>query len=136
MDHLQLLFIRIFLCTSLAATLAWIADYSRDRWWRNIIGRNLATKTVIIALLLLVSLLSAFFRLTPGFIYWLRWADIVLLASIGPVMVWRMVVFRKVAGAAVRCPAGHWAASGANYCQECGIPMPGGPGAGRPLADS
>jgi hypothetical protein len=134
-DPVQLLLTRICLCTSLAGTLAWIFDYSRDKWWNNVVGRNLATKTIIIALLLIVSLLGAFFRLTPGFIYWLRWADITLLAAIGPVMVWRMFVFRRVTAATVRCPAGHFVSSGARYCPQCGTFMPGAVPEERPVAD-
>lgn len=139
-DQLQLLLSKIFLCTSLAGTLAWIADYSRDKWWNNVVGQNLVTKTVIIALLLMTSLLGAFFRLSPGFIYWLRWFDIGLLACLGPVMVWRIVVFRRVSGAVVRCRNGHVVSSGARYCPECGVRMSDGDledsPADLPVADS
>lgn len=125
---------RIFLCTSLAASLAWTVDYSMNGAWRNPVGKNLIVKTLIIVGLLTVSALASFFRLSPFWIMVIRWADLGLIAVIGPVMVWRMRVFRKYAGAVIRCSNGHFVSSGALFCPQCGIPVRQ-PGLADPLPD-
>lgn len=114
---------RIFLCTSLLASLAWTADYSRTGAWRNVVGRNLLTKTVIICALLTISLLGSLLRFDPFWLRVLAWTDLVLIAAIGPVMLWRMLVFRKVSVSVVRCLNGHFVSAEAVYCPQCGVPV-------------
>lgn len=126
-DPVQVLLLRIFMCTAFGMSVAWIIDYSRTRWWRNVVGQNLVAKTSIISALLLISILGSFLRLSPGALITLRWAYIVLLACIGPVMAWRMVVFSRVSGAVHQCLNGHWVSDVARYCPVCGIPIPGHP---------
>lgn len=133
-DAVFILLLRLFEATSLGASLAWIVDYTRQRGWHNIVGRNLLTKTVIITLLLLIGFLTSLFRFSPGVEEFLSWAYLVLLAAIGPVMVWRMAVLRRVGTAVVTCPAGHTVTAAARYCPECGILLPPSP-PGKAVAD-
>ena len=127
LDPTFVLLYRIFLCTSLTGSLLWIADYSRSGWWRNPVGKNLVTKTAIITLLLAISLVGSLVRLDPLALEILRWCDLVLLAAIGPVMVWRMVVFHWIAGEVIACPAGHEISSASNFCPHCGLRVVPGP---------
>lgn len=121
---------RVFLCTSLAGCVSWIADYSRaNYWWRNPVGMNLVIKTSIIALLLVVSLVSSFMRGDVAVQEIVMWAYLVLLGLIGPVMVWRMVIFQRISGAITECPAGHLVTRAATFCPKCGLRVGGGPAA-------
>ena len=112
--------LRIALCEALAGSLMWMAEYSLRRGWRNLVGRNLLAKTAILCGLLLIGLLGSLLRFSPFWLEVLRWCDLVLVAAIGPVMVWRMAVFRRVGGAVARCPDGHYVSAGARYCPQCG----------------
>lgn len=125
---LIIILLRIFMSTSLLCSLAWIVDYSRQRGWHNIVGRNLLTKTVIITVLLMIGLLTSLFRFSLDVELFLGWVYVALLAAIGPVMVWRMVVLHQVSDAVAHCPAGHVVSAGARYCPECGLPLGGAGG--------
>jgi hypothetical protein len=114
---------RIFLSTSLAGCLAWVVDYTRQRGWHNVAGQNLLTKTTILALLLLIGLLTSLFRFSHDVEVVLSWAYVVLLAAIGPVMVWRMWVFHRLGSVTAKCPAGHVVPVSARYCHVCGQPI-------------
>lgn len=120
-NHLMAFLLKLFTCTSLVGSLAWIVDYSRDKWWRNVVGKNLVTKTIIICLLLGIALAFDFFTLSALAREILLWCYIVLLGCIGPVMVWRMWVFHKVSGNVIRCPNGHFVTAGVTYCSQCGF---------------
>lgn len=122
-DPVLLLLSRIFLCTSLAGTLAWVGYYFRLRGWDNPVGRNWLAVKLVIAGLLLDGLLASFFRFNPLVMRVLSWADVVLLAAIGPFMVWRMRMFRRLAALPDRCPAGHPVPVSARYCPQCGIAL-------------
>lgn len=122
-DPVQLDLFRAALCVALAGSLMWVAEYSLRRGWRNPVGRNLLAKTVIICCLLLISLLASLLHFSRGGLEVLFWCDLALIAAIGPVMAWRMAVFRRVGGAVARCPAGHFVSAGALYCPQCGLPV-------------
>jgi hypothetical protein len=121
---LLLLLDKVFICTSLAGSLAWIADYSRRKWWRNPVGRTLMAKTVIIAALLSLSALQLFFNLNRYDSIAVAWLGVALLGLIGPVMVWRMAVFHRVSRPAARCANGHPLPMLARYCPQCGVAAP------------
>jgi hypothetical protein len=123
-SHAVVILLRVFETTSLLGSLAWITDYTRQRGWHNVAGRNLLTKTVIIASLLLLGLLLSLFRFNPLIEEILYWLYVALLAAIGPVMVWRMVVFHRLGGATRKCPAGHVVPVTDKYCHVCGQLIP------------
>lgn len=124
--HLFIVLSRVCIGTGLAGSLAWLVDYARHHGLRNVVGRTLLTKTAIITALLALSLLSSFFRPASRAEEALAWASLALVALIGPAMVWRLAVFRRVS-AAVTCPDGHPAPVSARFCPECGQPVPQGP---------
>ena len=118
---LYLLLIKIAIAVALGCSLLWIADYSRNQWWKNSVGLTLVTKTSIISVLLGIQLVTFFVRLDPLWLDIVRWTDLVLVALVGPIMVWRMVVFQRVAGAIVSCSNGHHVSSAVTYCPMCGV---------------
>lgn len=120
---LYLLLIKVAISVSLGASLLWIADYSRSQWWKNSVGLTLVTKTGIIAVLLAIQLVTFFVRLDPEWLDIVRWTDLFLVALVAPVMVWRMVIFQRVAGAIVSCSNGHQVSSAVAYCPMCGVKM-------------
>ena len=120
---LYLLLAKIIIGIALVCSIAWVIDYSRARAWSNPVGQTLLAKTVIITLLLCFSELSAFFRFRPMELQVVRWSDLVLLALIGPVMVWRMRVFHQLGGAFTLCSNGHRVSAAAKFCPLCGVPM-------------
>jgi protein-S-isoprenylcysteine O-methyltransferase Ste14 len=108
---------------ALAGTVAWLADYTRSRWWRNPLSANLAAKTIIIIAFCAMTALSLFFSLNRLDSEVVSWCLVILLGSIGPVMAHRIWAFRRL-GEARRCPEGHAVSVTARYCPECGRPVP------------
>lgn len=115
---------KVFVLTSLASCLAWIVEYTLNRGWRNSLGRTLLTKTALLAGLLGLSALSAFFHLNRTTSLWVAWVAVVMLGLIGPVMLWRMWVFRRLQHASRRCPNGHPVTPLARFCPRCGVRIP------------
>lgn len=122
-SHFYLLLAKIIIGITLGCSIAWIIDYSRTGAWHNPVGQTLLTKTVIISLLLAVSELSSIFRFNAEVLNIIRWSDLVLIALVAPVMVWRMVVFHRVGGAFTLCTNGHRVSAAAHYCPLCGVTM-------------
>jgi hypothetical protein len=92
-----ILLLRIVLIAGFVSLLAWIADYTRMApWWTNPIGRTLVTKTAVIAALLIPTTLSLFLNLNRTTSNIVAWLDVVLIGLVTPVMLWRIVVFRKI----------------------------------------
>jgi hypothetical protein len=118
---LLMLFSKIFLGTALAGMIAWVVDYSLQHGWQNPLGRTLLVKTVILLALLGLSALSLYFNLN---LLVLEWVQVILLGLVGPVMVWRMVAFRRVSSATLRCPNGHVVSMLARFCPVCGARVP------------
>lgn len=118
---------KIFVLTSLGGCLSWIGEYTWNSGWRNVIGRTLLAKTSLLAGLLALTAVSLFLPLDAPWRLALSWAGVILLGLIGPVMVWRLLVFRKVSKAVQACPNGH-RISAARYCPQCGVLIPPPPG--------
>lgn len=96
-DQAIILALKIVLIGGFVSLLAWIADYSRMApWWDNPIGRTLVTKTALIAALLVPTTLSLFFNLNRLTSHLVAWVDVVLIGMVTPVMLWRIIVFRKI----------------------------------------
>lgn len=96
-DQLIILLFKIGCVAGFVSIVAWIALYTRlARWWRNPIGRTLVAKSALLAGLLVPTMLSLFFHLTPLTSHVAAWTDVVLINLIAPVMVWRSVVWTKI----------------------------------------
>lgn len=112
---------KVFVLTSLAGCLAWIWEYTRGQGWRNEVGRTLLAKTSLLAALLALSALSLYLHLPWFWQLVLGWSGVVLLGAIGPVMIWRLLVFRRIGRSVLSCPAGHQVSLAARYCPDCGL---------------
>lgn len=115
---------RVFVLTSMLGCAAWIVEYSVNRGWRNSMGRTLLTKTSLLTALLALSALSSWFGLNRNTSLAIAWIGMALLGAIGPVMVWRIVVFHRIGQASRHCPAGHRVSFTALFCPECGTRLP------------
>ena len=107
-DQLILLLLKIILIADVISIVAFVADYTRlAPWWRNPVGRTIVTKDALLVLVLIPSILSMFFTFNRLSSHIAAWVDVVLLGSMAPVMLWRIVVWRRVqAGKADEPPAG------------------------------
>lgn len=98
-DRLILLMLKVVLCADVAATLAFIGDYSRLtrwRWVRNPIGRTIVVKDILLVGAFLPSILSLFVNFSRLTSHIAAWADIGLFAGIGACMAWRILVFERI----------------------------------------
>lgn len=99
-DQLIALLLKIALISGFVSLVAWIAVYTRlARWWRNPLGRTLVVKSALIAGLFVPTTLSLFFNLNRLDSRIAAWADVVLIGAVAPVMIWRTVVWVKLARA-------------------------------------
>lgn len=120
---IMILLLQIGVPLALAGTIAWLADYSRTRWWRHVVGRNLTIKTLIIFALLIISAIDVFAPPSYRLELILAWCEVGLVWLIGPVLFWRLVIFRRLANSARHCPNGHAVLPTARYCPQCAHPM-------------
>lgn len=78
---------------------AFIACYSRwARWWANAIGRTIVIKDFLLIVAFIPSLLSLFLNFNRLTSHIAAWIDIAMIGLISPVMIWRVLVFRKIHG--------------------------------------
>ena len=117
---LMLPILRLVLATALAGSAGWLAWYIRRGGWGNALGRVLIIDRLIIIALLSLSALSVYLGLNRFDSIAVGWADIGLLSTIGPVMVWLIFVVRRATNATRRCPEGHLVSVLARYCPRCG----------------
>lgn len=111
--------LKVFLVTALAGSGAWLLWYWK-RGWGNPLGRVLIIDRIIIIALLGLSALSIFAGLNRQTSLAVAWLQIGLIASIGPVMAWLLVVVRRAGRSVRRCPDGHPLPAQARYCPRCG----------------
>lgn len=123
MPALLILLLRVSIVTALAGSGAWLLWYWR-RGWGNPLGRVLIIDRIIIIALLGVSAVSIFAGLNRQTSLAAAWAQVGLIASIGPVMVWLLAVVRRAGRSVRRCPDGHPVPAQARYCPRCGRPAP------------
>ena len=100
-DALLLLLFKIVITADVAASLLFVADYTRlTRWgaWSraNPIGRTIVIKSLLLAMALVPSMLSLFFRFNRLTSHVAAWFDIAVFAGIAVVLAWRIAVFERV----------------------------------------
>lgn len=118
--HILILLDRVAVLIALAGCLAWIWEYTVNQGWRNPMGRTLLSKTSLLTGLLALSAVSLLISLSRLWQEVFAWAGLAMLAMIGPVMAWRMIVFRRVSRATRMCPNGHAISLTAAFCPVCG----------------
>jgi hypothetical protein len=91
------LLLRVFLISGFASIVLWVVLYSAwAKWWKNVVGRTIVVKDVLIGLLLIPTSLSLFFNLSRLDSLTTAWADVVLIGLITPVMAWRIVSWSRL----------------------------------------
>jgi len=96
-DQLIVLLLKIILIADVVAIAAFIGEYWRlAPWWRDPIGRTIVTKDILLLLALIPSVLSLFLKFSRLTSHIAAWLDVVVLGAMGPVMVWRIVVWHRV----------------------------------------
>jgi len=96
-DELLLRCLQIVLISGFLSLAGWVAVYTKlAPWWRNPIGRTLVTKTTLIAVMFIPSILALFFHFSRQGSRVAAWVDIALIGAVTPVMVWRTVVWLRL----------------------------------------
>jgi hypothetical protein len=99
-DELILLCLKIGLIAGFIALGAWVLLYSRltrRAAWTDPIGQTLIIETLLLAGLFVPSILSLFFHLNRFDSRIVAWLDVALIGLVTPVMLWRCLVFLKIA---------------------------------------
>jgi hypothetical protein len=77
--------------------LAWILQYSwYQPWWKDPIGRTFVYIDVLLLLVFVPLLISAWWHLTISVTVWLSWLLVVAILAVPVVLAWRMVVWRNI----------------------------------------
>jgi hypothetical protein len=96
-DALLILLFRIVIIADLIAVAAFVLTYTvLAAWWRDIIGRTIVTKDILLGLALIPTLLGLFFHFNDTTSRLSAWIDVVLFAGIAATMAWRCVIWTKI----------------------------------------
>ena len=93
-EQVILVLLKVFCLTGFCSIALWITVYTRvAKWWTNPIGRSLVLKSSLLAMLLVPTALSLFFKFNRLTSDVAGWVDTVLIGAITPVMLWRSVIW-------------------------------------------
>lgn len=82
---------------SLVTIAAFVGYYTvLARWWRSPIGLTIVAKDIALILVLLPSVLSMFFQFNRLTSYVAAWFDVGSFTMVPVIMVWRIVVWRRL----------------------------------------
>jgi hypothetical protein len=96
-EQALILAFKIVEVASVATIAAFVGCYSKwARWWENPIGRTLVFKDIALVLVLIPSILSIFIDFSRFTSRIAGWFDVGALALVPVIMVWRVLVFRKI----------------------------------------
>jgi hypothetical protein len=96
-DQWILLAFKVVEIASVVTIVVFIACYSVWAKWRsNAIGRTIVYKDIALILVLLPSILSIFINFNRLTSHIAAWFDVASFAAVPVVMVWRILVFRKI----------------------------------------
>lgn len=96
-DQIILLLFKVVLIAGMTSIAAFVVQYTLlAPWWRDQLGRTLVIKDILLTLVLVPSVLALFFRFGRASGHIAAWFDIAVFGAITPVMIWRMLVWRKV----------------------------------------
>lgn len=96
-DQLILLVSKGVLLADLTSIIVFIATYTKlAPWWSSQIGRTIVIKDILLVLILIPSILSLFFSFNRFTSHIAAWINIVLLAALVPIMLWRTQVWVKL----------------------------------------
>lgn len=82
----------------LVTVLAFVIQYTwYAPWWRDPLGRTIVIKDLcLVAAIAPMLVLRWLLQNDPGWLTFFRWLSLAMVAAIAPVMIWRMVVWRKI----------------------------------------
>ena len=82
---------------SVLTIAAFVAYYTKVAdWWAHPVGRTIVLKDLALILVLIPSILSIFFHFNRLSSYIAAWFDVASFALVPVIMVWRIVVWRKI----------------------------------------
>lgn len=87
--------LKVAVISGLCSLVLWMIVYTvLAPWWRNIIGRTLIAKSLLVAGLLIPAGLTLYFPDLNRTV--ITWVDLILIGLITPIMIWRTVVWLKL----------------------------------------
>lgn len=96
-DDAILLAFKIVEVASLVTIVAFVAYYTKIApWYRNPIGRTIVIKDLALMLVLIPSILSIFLHFGRLTSHIAAWFDVASFSAIPVIMVWRIVVWRRI----------------------------------------
>jgi hypothetical protein len=98
-DQWIILLLKVGCISGFLSLTGWVVQYhyyTRGAWRRNAIGRTLVAKTSLIAALLVPTTLSLFLDFNRLTSHIAGWIDTALIGLISPIMLWRILVWRKI----------------------------------------
>lgn len=83
--------------SALVTIAGFIACYSAwAPWWRDPVGRTIVVKDALLIIVFIPSVLAIFLHFGRFSSRIAAWSDMAMLGLIAPVMIWRVLVFRKI----------------------------------------
>ena len=96
-DQLIILLFRILLVTDLASVILFLVVYTvLASWWKDVIGRTIAIKDILLGFAFIPSVLSLFFHFNRLTSHIAAWFDVGIFAGIAAAMLWRSTVWIRV----------------------------------------
>ena len=96
-DQAIILAFKVVEVASVVTIAAFIGCYSRwAKWWTNPIGRTIVYKDIALVLVLIPSILSIFMDFNRLTSHIAAWFDVAAFALVPAIMIWRVIVFRKI----------------------------------------
>jgi hypothetical protein len=96
-DQAILLAFKVVEVASVVTIAAFVAYYSTvANWWANPIGRTIVIKDIALILVLIPSLLSIFIDFNRLTSHIAAWFDVASFGAIPVIMVWRIIVWRRI----------------------------------------
>jgi hypothetical protein len=96
-DDTLILAFKVVEVASVVTIAAFIAYYTKAaKWWANPIGRTIVLKDLALILVMLPSILSIFMKFNRFTSHVAGWFDVGAFALVPVIMVWRVIVFRKI----------------------------------------
>ena len=94
-----LLLFKVALVADLVTLAVFVADYTRltrGGAWKDPVGQTIVLKSALLALAILPSVLSLFFRFSRLTSHIAGWFDVAAFGAIAVVMAWRTVTFERI----------------------------------------
>jgi dolichyl-phosphate-mannose--protein O-mannosyl transferase len=96
-DQAIILGFKVTEVASLVTIVAFVAYYTRlAPWYRNPIGRTIVFKDLALILVLLPSVLSIFLSFNRLTSHIAAWFDVASFALVPVIMIWRIIVWRRL----------------------------------------